>query len=100
MTGTIGILSYGVETKVSNQAVKRNIVRFPEQFRFRLNQLENEQPVTDRDRFASLKLDDQVFFVIPAKSRIHALLRISWIPGLRYVAPEMTGIPSWRAEKT
>jgi len=46
---------YGVETKVLNQAVKRNIARFPEQFRFQLNQLENEQLVTDCDRFASLK---------------------------------------------
>lgn len=46
---------YGVETKVLNQAVKRNIARFPEKFRFQLNQLENEQLVTDCDRFASLK---------------------------------------------
>jgi len=27
---------YGVETKVLNQAVKRNIVRFPEDFMFQL----------------------------------------------------------------
>lgn len=46
---------YGVETKVLNQAVKRNIVRFPEPFRFQLTQLENDQLVTDCDRFASLK---------------------------------------------
>ncbi|MCM2283704.1 MAG: ORF6N domain-containing protein [Desulfobacula sp.] len=46
---------YGVETKVLNQAVKRNIARFPEQFRFQLNPLENEQLVTNCDRFASLK---------------------------------------------
>ncbi len=34
---------YGVETKVLNQAVKRNIERFPEQFRFQLtkDELEN-----------------------------------------------------------
>lgn len=31
---------YGVETKVFNQAVKRNIVRFPEHFRFQLTQEE------------------------------------------------------------
>ncbi len=30
-------LLYGVETKVLNQAVKRNIERFPEDFMFRLN---------------------------------------------------------------
>ena len=28
---------YGVETKVLNQAVKRNMERFPENFMFRLN---------------------------------------------------------------
>ena len=31
---------YGVETKVFNQAVKRNIARFPEHFRFQLTQEE------------------------------------------------------------
>lgn len=46
---------YGVETKVLNQAVKRNLARFPEQFRFQLTQSENEQLVTDCDRFANLK---------------------------------------------
>ena len=43
---------YGVETKVLNQAVKRNIARFPEPFRFQLTQLENDQLVTDCDQFA------------------------------------------------
>ena len=33
---------YGVETKVINQAVKRNIERFPEEFRFQLTAEENE----------------------------------------------------------
>ncbi len=46
---------YGVETKVLNQAVKRNIARFPEPFRFQLTQLENDQLVTDCDQLASLK---------------------------------------------
>lgn len=31
---------YGVETKVLNQAVKRNIQRFPERFMFQLNEME------------------------------------------------------------
>lgn len=31
---------YGVETKVINQAVKRNIERFPEEFRFQLTEEE------------------------------------------------------------
>jgi hypothetical protein len=46
---------YQVETKALNQAVKRNIERFPEEFRFQLNQSEFEQLVTDCDRFKSLK---------------------------------------------
>ena len=29
---------YGVETRVLNQAVKRNIERFPDDFRFELNE--------------------------------------------------------------
>ena len=31
---------YGVETRVLNQAVKRNIVRFPSDFMFQLNEEE------------------------------------------------------------
>jgi hypothetical protein len=31
---------YGVETKVLNQAVKRNIERFPDTFRFQLTEVE------------------------------------------------------------
>ncbi len=46
---------YGVETKVLNQAVKRNITRFPEQFRFQLTRLETDQLVTNCDRFSNLK---------------------------------------------
>lgn len=34
---------YGVETKVFNQAVKRNIERFPEMFRFQLNEDETQE---------------------------------------------------------
>ncbi len=33
---------YGVETRVFNQAVKRNIARFPESFRFQLTKEEHE----------------------------------------------------------
>ena len=37
---------YGVETRVLNQAVKRNIQRFPEDFMFHLNTSEAEQLVS------------------------------------------------------
>lgn len=46
---------YGVETKVLNQAVKRNIKRFPERFRFQLTEQEKNELVTNCDRFKSLK---------------------------------------------
>jgi len=46
---------YGVETKALNQAVKRNIERFPEGFRFQLSSAETEELVTNCDRFRSLK---------------------------------------------
>ncbi|MBP3535817.1 MAG: ORF6N domain-containing protein, partial [Muribaculaceae bacterium] len=46
---------YGVETKTLNQAVKRNIERFPEYFRFRLSDQEKDELVTNCYRFNSLK---------------------------------------------
>jgi hypothetical protein len=44
-----------VETKVLNQAVKRNIERFPSIFRFKLSGDERSELVTICDRFDSLK---------------------------------------------
>ena len=46
---------YQVETKVINQAVKRNLERFPELFRFQLTDYEKTELVTNCDRFVSLK---------------------------------------------
>ncbi|MBR2074022.1 MAG: ORF6N domain-containing protein [Fibrobacter sp.] len=46
---------YGVATKVLNQAVKRNVERFPERNCFRLNSDENRELVTNCDRFKTLK---------------------------------------------
>ena len=46
---------YGVETKALNQAVKRNIERFPERYRFQLNDSERDKLVTNCDRLESLK---------------------------------------------
>lgn len=47
---------YGVETKVINQAVKRNIERFPEEFRF---QLIAEEYHFLRSQFVTLKKDEE-----------------------------------------
>lgn len=46
---------YNVETKVLNQAVKRNIERFPESFRFQLTKEEKAELVANCDRFDNLK---------------------------------------------
>jgi len=46
---------YGVENKRLNEQVKRNIERFPEQFRFQLTKEEKNELVANCDRFESLK---------------------------------------------
>lgn len=46
---------YGVTTKALNQAVKRNIKRFPKDFMFKLTKAEKNQLVTICDRFKNLK---------------------------------------------
>lgn len=46
---------YEVQTKVLNQAVKRNLNRFPEEFRFQLTNNEKKELVTNCDRFNNLK---------------------------------------------
>lgn len=46
---------YDVSTKALNQAVKRNIQRFPEDFRFQITDEEKNELVTNCDRFKRLK---------------------------------------------
>ena len=46
---------YGVKTMVLNQAVKRNIKRFPDDFMFKLNEDELKELITNCDRFKNLK---------------------------------------------
>lgn len=46
---------YQVQTKALNQAVKRNIERFPERYHFQLTKEEKEELVTNCDRFRNLK---------------------------------------------
>jgi len=46
---------YGVETKVLNQAVLRNLLRFPDDFRFQLTVEEKDELVANCDRFNRLK---------------------------------------------
>ncbi len=46
---------YGVSTKVLNQAIKRNIKRFPPEFRFQLTKEEKNKLVTNCDRLKPLR---------------------------------------------
>ena len=46
---------YGVKTKRLNEQVKRNIARFPEDFRFQLTDKEKIELVANCDRFKNLK---------------------------------------------
>ena len=46
---------YEIETKKLNQAVKRNIKRFPKDFMFQLTDEEQQELVTNCDRLQSLK---------------------------------------------
>jgi len=68
---------YQVETKALNQAVKRNIKRFPESFRFQLNSDEKEQLVTNCDRFKTLKHSTSLPFVFTEQgvSMLSAVLK-------------------------
>lgn len=46
---------YGVTTKALNQAVKRNVQRFPRDFRFQLTGEERDEVVTNCDHLHNLK---------------------------------------------
>jgi len=46
---------YGVETRALNQAVKRNIERFPEDFMFKLDKSELEKVITNCDNLKDMK---------------------------------------------
>ena len=54
---------YNVDTKVLNQAVKRNLERFPINFRFQLTDIEKNELVTNCDRLKVLKHSSVLPFV-------------------------------------
>jgi phage regulator Rha-like protein len=53
---------YGVETKVLNQAVKRNAIRFPEDFMFQLTETEKTEVVTNCDHLTRIKFSPHLPF--------------------------------------
>ena len=66
---------YNVPTKTLNQAVKRNIKRFPIDFMFRLTKSEKKELVTNCDRFSSLKHSTS----LPYAFTEHGILMLSSI---------------------
>lgn len=54
---------YAVETKVLNQAVKRNIKRFPNDFMFKLTRKEKQEVVTICDHLKILKYSPHLPYV-------------------------------------
>lgn len=64
---------YGVETKRLNEAVKRNIERFPERFRFQLTKEEMAELVANCDRFNSLKALNSSFICFHGAGSGYAL---------------------------
>lgn len=68
---------YQVENKRLNEQVKRNISRFPDEFRFQLTNTEEEQLVANYDRFYSLKHSSVNPFVFTEQgvSMLSAVLR-------------------------
>ncbi len=55
---------YGVDTKVLNQAVKRNKKRFPEDFMFKLNKKEKDKVVTNCDHIRKLKFSSKLPYAL------------------------------------
>lgn len=68
---------YGVETKRLNEAVKRNIERFPSSFRFQLTQAEMEKVVANCDHLSSLKFSPTLHYAFTEQgvAMLSAVLR-------------------------
>lgn len=68
---------YGVETKVLNQAVKRNIERFPERFMFQITENEKIKVVTNCDHLKELRFSYQNPYVFTEQgvSMLSAVLK-------------------------
>jgi hypothetical protein len=63
---------YGVTTKKLNQAIKRNIQRFPSDFLFQLTRKEKEEVVTICDHLSSLKFSPHLPFAFTEHGTIMA----------------------------
>ncbi len=54
---------YGVSTKRLNQQVKRNLARFPADFRFQLTRSERDEVVADCDHLSKLRFSPSMPYV-------------------------------------
>lgn len=63
---------YGVSTKAVNQAVRRNIDRFPADFVFRLSQNEKKEVVTNCDHLAHLRFSSTLPYTFTEHGAIMA----------------------------
>jgi hypothetical protein len=68
---------YAVTTKALNQAVKRNMDRFPEDFMFRLTAKEKGEVVTNCDHLAKLKFSKSLPFAFTEYGAIQAANTLS-----------------------
>lgn len=74
---------YGVTTKVLNQAVRRNINRFPADFLFKLSEIEKQEVVTNCDHLEKLKFSS----VLPnAFSEHGAIMAASVLNSMKAIA--------------
>ena len=65
---------YGVPTKVLNQAVKRNIERFPKDFMFQLTGQEKEEVVTICDHLKRLRFSPNMPYAFTEHGSLCLLL--------------------------
>jgi len=63
---------YNTSTKALNQAVKRNLNRFPSDFMFRLHSKEKEEVVTNCDHLAGLKFSKSLPYAFTEHGAIMA----------------------------
>lgn len=56
---------YGVQTRSLNQAVKRNLSRFPSDFMFQLTKEEKTELITNCDRLSNLKHSTSLPYAFP-----------------------------------
>lgn len=63
---------YGVETRTLNQAVKRNVDRFPKDFMFRLTAGEKSEVITNCDHLRHLKFANSLPFAFTEHGAIMA----------------------------